>query len=130
MSGGSKVQTTRTEPWEAQKPYLRLGSSEPKIYIVVVKLTPDYYGGGTLAGFDPAELAGQQSALTYLTGPRAANLQAGAETGQPWSTMVMVGGAMDYGAGTAAQPSYSGTVWGELTPFTDTQYGDLLSWWQ
>ena len=102
MSGGSKVQTTRTEPWEQQKPYLETGFKRAEDLYTSGKLTPSYFGGSTMAGFDPAEAQGQQSALTYLTGPRAGNLQAGAET-------TALGGmgygrdAMAYGAG-MAQP--------------------------
>ena len=124
MSGGSKVQTTRTEPWEEQKPYLETGFKRAEDLYTSGKLTPGYYGGGTLAGFDPSEAAGQQSALTYLTGPRAANLQAGAETTQ-LGAMDYGRGAMGYGAGMAqplTQNQYAG-----LTPFTDAQYGDLLA---
>ena len=124
MSGGSKVQTTRTEPWEQQKPYLETGFKRAEDLYTAGKLTPGYYGGPTLAGFDPAEAAGQQSALTYLTGPRAANLQAGAETTQL--------GAMDYGRGamghgaTAAQP-LTQTQYSTFTPFNQYQYQDLLA---
>ncbi len=124
MSGGSKVQTTRTEPWEAQKPYLETGFKRAEDLYTSGKLTPGYFGGGTLAGFDPAEAAGQQSALTYATGPRASNLMAGAETTQ-LGAMDAARGAMGYGAGMAqplTQNQYAG-----LTPFTDAQYGDLLA---
>ena len=108
MSGGSKVQTTRTEPWEQQKPYLETGFKRAEDLYTSGKLTPGYYGGGTLAGFDPSAAAGQQSALTYLTGPRAANLQAGAETTQL--------GAMDYGRGAMGYGA------GMAQPLTQNQY--------
>ena len=124
MSGGSKVHTTRTEPWEAQKPYLETGFKRAEDLYSRGKLTPDYYGGGTLAGFDPAELAGQQSALTYLTGPRAANLQAGAET-TSLDSMLAGRRAMTHGA-TAAQP-LTQTQYSTFTPFGDQQYRDLLA---
>ena len=45
-------------------------------------MTPSYYSGSRIAPFDPATLEAQRSALTYATGPRPANLQAGAETTQ------------------------------------------------
>ena len=124
MSGGSKVQTTRTEPWEAQKPYLETGFKRAEDLYTQGKLTPAYFSGPTLAGFNPAETQGQQSALTYLTGPRAANLQAGAETTQ-LGTMDAARNAMAYGAGQAApltQSQYAG-----LTPFTGAQMGGLLA---
>ena len=124
MSGGSKSTTTTTEPWDKQRPYLETGFKRAEDLYTTVKLTPGYFSGPTLAGFNPAETQGQTSALTYLSGPRAANLQAGAEAGQ----MASLGygtGAMGYGAGLAnplTQSQYAG-----LTPFTDTQMGDLLS---
>ena len=124
MSGGSKVQTTRTEPREQQPPYLETGFKRAEDLYTSGKLVPPYFGGPTLAGFDPAEAQGQQSALTYLTGPRATNLQAGAETTQ-LGAMGYGRGAMDYGADMAqplTQAQYAG-----LTPFTETQYSDLLA---
>ena len=124
MSGGSKVQTTRTEPWEQQKPYLETGFKRAEDLYTSGKLTPGYYGGSTLAGFNPAETAGQESALTYLTAGRAPNLMAGAET-TALDTMGYGRGAMGYGAG-MAQPLTQGQYAG-LTPFTETQYSDLLA---
>ena len=124
MSGGSKVQTTRTEPWDAQKPYLETGFKRAEDLYSSGKLTPSYYQKSTVAGFDPAETAGQTSALTYATGPRTTNLQAGAEATQ-LGAMEYGRGAMDYGAGMAqplSQDQYAG-----LTPFSSGQYGDLLA---
>jgi len=124
MSGGSKVQTTRTEPWEQQKPYLEQGFKRAEDLYTSGKLTPGYFGGSTLAGFNPAETAGQESALTYLTAGRAPNLMAGAET-TALDTMGYGRGAMNYGAGAAgplSQDQYAG-----MTPFTNAQYGDLLA---
>ena len=124
MSGGSKVQTTRTEPWEAQKPYLETGFKRAEDLYSRGKLTPSYYGGPTLAGFDPAEAQGQQSALTYLTSPRTSQMMASAE-GSALDTMGYGRGAMGYGAG-MAQPLTQGQYAG-LTPFSESQYGDLLA---
>ena len=124
MSGGSKVQTTRTEPWEEQKPYLIEGFKQAEELASAGKFTPGYFPGSTMAGFDPAETAGQQSALTYLSGPRATNLQAGAET-TALGTMGYGRGAMGYGEGMAqplSQDQYAG-----LTPFTESQYGGLMA---
>ena len=124
MSGGSKVQTTRTEPWEEQKPYLETGFKRAEDLYTSEKLTPAYFPGSTMAGFNPAETQGQESALTYLTGPRAGNLQAGAET-TALGAMGYGRDAMSYGAGMAqplSQDQYAG-----LTPFSESQYGDLLA---
>ena len=124
MSGGSKVQTTRTEPWEQQKPYLETGFKRAEDLYTAGKLTPSYYGGSTLAGFSDAETQGQESALTYLTAPRTSQMMASAE-GTALDTMGYGRGAMDHGA-TAAQP-LTQTQYSTLTPFSDPQYRDLLA---
>ena len=124
MSGGSKVQTTRTEPWEQQKPYLETGFKRAEDLYSAGKLTPGYYGGPTLAGFSDAETQGQESALTYLTAPRTSQMMASSE-GTALDTMGYSRGAMDYGedaARTLSQNQYAG-----MTPFTNAQYGDLLA---
>ena len=124
MSGGSKVQTTRTEPWEQQKPYLETGFKRAEDLYSAGKLTPSYYGGPTLAGFSDAETQGQESALTYLTSPRTSQMMASSE-GTALDTMGYSRGAMDYGedaARTLSQNQYAG-----MTPFTNAQYGDLLA---
>ena len=124
MSGGSKVQTTRTEPWEQQKPYLETGFKRAEDLYTAGKLTPGYYGGPTLAGFSDAETQGQESALTYLTSPRTSQMMASSE-GTALDTMGYSRGAMDYGedaARTLSQNQYAG-----MTPFTNAQYGDLLA---
>lgn len=124
MSGGSQTQTTRTEPWDAQKDYLKTGFARAEDLYSTGKMTPSYYSGTRIAPFDPASLEAQTSALTYATGPRPANLQAGAETTQ-------LGGLqygrdlMDYG--TAMRSPMSGAEYANLTPFTDAQYSGLLS---
>ena len=124
MSGGSQTQTTRTEPWDAQKDYLKTGFARAEDLYSAGKMTPAYYSGTRIAPFDPATLEAQRSALTYATGPRPANLQAGAETTQ-------LGGLqygrdlMDYG--TAMRSPMSGAEYANLTPFTDAQYSGLLS---
>ena len=99
MAGGSSA-TTRTEPWEEQKPYLQAGFKEAgRLYGQGV---PDYYPGSPLAGFDPSQTADQQAMLGYAMGPRPAALQAGAEN----VTLGQMAGA---------------------TPFGDTQMSDLLA---
>ena len=65
MSGGSKVQTTRTEPWEQQKPYLERGFEFTEDLYRSGALNPAYYGGETVAGFTPAQQAAQQATLDY-----------------------------------------------------------------
>jgi len=77
MSGGTKVQTTTSEPWAEQIPYLTQGFGQAKdIYNQGV---PAYYPGETVAGFDPAQKAAQQATLGYAMGPRVAAQQMGAE---------------------------------------------------
>ena len=82
MSGGSQTQSTRTEPYEAQVPYLKAGFERAEDLYTSGRMTPAFYSGTRIAPFDPATLEAQRSALTYATGPRPANLQAGAETTQ------------------------------------------------
>ena len=65
MSGGTKVQTTRTEPWEQQKPYLERGFEFTQDLYRGGQLNPAYYGGQTVAGFTPAQRAAQESTLRY-----------------------------------------------------------------
>ena len=124
MSGGSQTQTTRTEPWDEQKPYLETGFKRAEDLYKTGKMTPDYYTGTRIAGFDPSTVEAQKAALTYATGPRPANLQAGAETTQ-------LGGLgygrdlMDYG--TAMRSPMTSAGYSDLTPFSGTQYSGLLS---
>ena len=139
MSGGSKVQTTRTEPWEQQKPYLESGFQRAEQLYSGGQMTPAYYGTSldpatgsyvtdpskpTLAGFTPAEQAAQQAALTYATSPATEQFMGAAQGGL--GGMLDYGqGAMGYGAGMQApltQDQYAG-----MTPFSGSQYGDLLS---
>ena len=77
MSGGSKVSTTTSEPWDAQKGYLKKGFAQASD--VYGKGPADYYSGATLAGFTPSETAAQKGIAGYVTGPRAAGQQAYAE---------------------------------------------------
>ena len=77
MAGGSKETVTTTEPWEAQRDYLKKGFGQAeKLYN---RGLPAYYKGSTLAGFDPAQTASQQGILNYALGPRAGAQQAAAE---------------------------------------------------
>jgi len=77
MSGGSKVTTQTTEPWDAQKGYLKEGFKQASD--IYGKGPADYYTGSTLAGFTPSETAAQKGIAGYVTGPRAAGQQSYAE---------------------------------------------------
>ena len=77
MSGGSKVTTQSSEPWDAQKDYLTSGFKQAAD--IYGKGPADYYSGPTLAGFTPAEAAAQKGIAGYVTGPRAAGQQSYAE---------------------------------------------------
>jgi len=124
MSGGSKVQTTRTEPWEQQKPYLERGFEFTEDLYRSGALNPAYYGGQTVAGFTPAQKAAQEATLRYATDPQTEAFM-GAAQGGLGSALGYGAGAMGYGEGAAApltQAGYAG-----MTPFTESQYGDLMA---
>ena len=91
MSGGTKVQTTRTEPWKEQMPYLERGFEYTQDLYRSGALNPAYYGGQTVAGFTPAQEAAQAATLRYATDPQTEALMGTAQRG--------LGGALDYGAG-------------------------------
>ena len=73
--GGSS--TTRTEPWQEQKDYLKTGFG--RAGELLREGAAPYYGGPTLAGFDPAQQAAQASMLGYIGGPRPKAMQKAAE---------------------------------------------------
>jgi len=77
MAGGSK--TTTTEPWAEQKPYLQAGFRRAAELYQAQPRGPAYYQNPTVAGFDPAEQAGQRSALNYALGTRPQAMQQAAE---------------------------------------------------
>ena len=81
MSGGSKVTTTTSAPWEEQQDYLVEGFKGAKdVYLPEGKPTlPGYYPGATTAGFDPAQQAAQAGVLGYAMGPRPGAMQKAAE---------------------------------------------------
>jgi len=84
MAGGTST-TTRTEPWEAQKEYLTrgFGAQEALSFDPAGNLrTAQYYGGPTLAGFDPAQQVAQRATLGYALGPRPQALQGASEAAQ------------------------------------------------
>ena len=124
MSGGSKVQTTRTEPWEQQKPYLERGFEFTEDLYRGGKLDPAYYGGETVAGFTAPQTAAQEATLKYAADPQTGALM-GAARGGLGGTLGYGAGAMEYGAG-AAQP-LTQAQYGGMTPFTGTQYSDLMA---
>ena len=72
MSGGSKVTTTTSAPWEKQQKYLEEGFKGAKdVYLPEGKPTlPGYYPGATVAGFDPTQQASQAATLAYTMGTR------------------------------------------------------------
>jgi hypothetical protein len=124
MSGGSKVQTTRTEPWEQQKPFLERGFEYTKDLYGSGALNPAYYGGQTVAGFTQAQKDAQQATLDYAGSPVTDKFMGAAQRG--------LGGALDYGAGAmgygagAARPLGTEEYEG-YTPFEQGQYRDLLA---
>ena len=95
MAGGS---TTKVSPWEEQKPYLTAGFEQAaKLYDRVGGEGTPYYGGPTVAGFDPAQEAAQGATLGYATGPRPGVMQAGTE--QALMQELQGGQGVNYGAG-------------------------------
>ena len=77
MAGGS---TTKTAPWEGQQEYLTKGFQRAEdLYNENLGRGTPYYGGPTVAGFDPAQEAAQGATLGYATGPRPGVMQAGTE---------------------------------------------------
>ena len=138
MAGGSKVQTTRSEPWEEQKPYLTEGFKRAEEAYSGGKMAPAYYGTSlnaagnwvtdtskpTLAGFTGAETEAQQMALDYARNPQTEQFMGDAQQGM--GDMLLAGRrAMTHGA-TAAQP-LTQDQYSTFTPYTASQYGDLLS---
>ena len=94
MAGGS---TTKVSPWEEQQPYLERGFQRAEnLYQQQPRGTP-YYGGPTVAGFDPAQEAAQGATLGYATGPRPGIMQAGTE--QALMQGLQGGQGVNYGPG-------------------------------
>ena len=76
MAGGA---VTKTEPWEAQQKYLTQGFEQAQNLYNLNPMGTPYYGGPTVAGFDPTQEAAQGGVLGYTTGPRPGVMQAGTE---------------------------------------------------
>ena len=117
MAGGS---TTTTEPWKEQQEYLTKGFQRAEDLYAAQPMGTPYFGGPTVAGFDPAQEAAQGATLGYTTGPRPGVMQAGTEQalmtglaggaganltgpGNPFSAMMNV-------AGRQAMNQLTGTV--------------------
>ena len=111
MGGGP---TTRTEPWEAQKPYLVKGFAGAEELLKAE--SPEYYQGATLAGFDPAQTAAQQAMLGYAMGPRTAGMQQGAEGALGRS----LGGYTGFDSGQTADLLAGNVDLGPTSPFAST----------
>jgi hypothetical protein len=95
MAGGS---TTKTAPWEGQQEYLTKGFQRAEdLYNENLGRGTPYYGGPTVAGFDPAQEAAQGATLGYATGPRPGVMQAGTE--QALMQGLQGGQGVNYGAG-------------------------------
>ena len=79
MAGGG-TQVTKTEPWDAQKDYLKAGFGRAQELYNRNPLGPAYYGGSTMAGFDPAQQASQRMTMNYAMGGRPQNMMRQAES--------------------------------------------------
>jgi len=79
MAGGG-TQVTKTEPWDAQKDYLKAGFGRAQELYNRNPMGPSYYQGSTLAGFDPAQQAQQRMTMNYAMGARPQAMQRGAES--------------------------------------------------
>jgi len=79
MAGGGK-QVTTTEPWIEQQDYLEAGFGRAQELYNRNPLGPAYYGGSTMAGFDPAQQASQRMAMNYAMGTRPQDMQRQAES--------------------------------------------------
>jgi len=79
MAGGG-TQVTKTEPWDEQKDYLKAGFGRAQELYNRNPLGPAYYGGSTMAGFDPAQQASQRMTMNYAMGGRPQNMMRQAES--------------------------------------------------
>jgi hypothetical protein len=94
MAGGS---TTKVSPWEEQQPFLERGFQRAETLYGMNPMGTPYYGGPTVAGFDPAQEAAQGATLGYATGPRPGIMQAGTE--QALMQGLRGGQGVNYGEG-------------------------------
>ena len=109
MAGGG-TQVTKTEPWDAQKDYLKEGFGAAKALYKARPLGPAYYSGPTMAGFDPAQQASQRMAMNYAMGTRPQDMQRQAEA----SLKTGLSGQVDTAAFNPLVSALSGKVQSEL----------------
>ncbi len=107
MCGGGS--TTRTEPWEEQKPYLTKGFEEAEA--LRAGGYPSFYGGDMVAGFTPAGTAAQNGIQDYVTGGRALSQQTEAED----SLKRMLSGEVDDAKFDPVMDAMTRSVMGKLT---------------
>jgi len=110
MAGGG-TQVTKTEPWDAQKDYLKAGFGRAQDLYNRNPLGPAYYGGSTLAGFDPAQQASQRMTMNYAMGGRPQAMQRQAEA----SLGTGLSGQVDRAAFDPLAAALGQKVQGELT---------------
>ena len=128
MAGGSTVRTTEG-PWDVQRPFLGTGFGRAE---QLYKAGPaPYYGGETLAGFDPAQQQAQAQTLGYLGGPRPALMQAQAERqlGRTYDWSQQIPELAMQGA-RAVGPTVTDMMTGEVPTGAGTPYGDLSNAYQ
>ena len=109
MAGGGTT-TTTTEPWIEQQDFLEEGFGAAKELYKARPLGPAYYGGPTLAGFDPAQQASQRMAMNYAMGTRPQDMQRQAEA----SLKTGLSGQVDTAAFNPLVSALSGKVQSEL----------------
>jgi len=124
MSGGTRVQTTQTEPWGPQKDYLEEGFEATKDMWRAGQLNPAYYGGQTVAGFTKAQQDAQANTLRYVADPQTEKFMEVAQAG--------LGDTLNYGAGAMQHGVTAGktmdqTRYSTFLPFNQYQYKDLLA---
>ena len=110
MAGGG-TQVTKTEPWDAQKDYLKAGFGRAQELYNRNPMGPAYYQGSTLAGFDPAQQAGQRMTMNYAMGARQQAMQRGAES----SLVQGLSGQIDPNAYNPMAAALGQKVQGQLT---------------
>ena len=128
MSGGSTVRTTEG-PWETQRPFLGQGFGRAE---QLYKAGPaPYYGGETVAGFDPAQQQAQAQTLGYLGGPRPNLMQAQAERQlgrtYDWASKIP---ELGVAGARAVGPTTTQMMTGEVPRGAGTPYGDLSNAYQ
>ena len=125
LGGGGFNRTVTTEgPWDVQKPFLGQGFGRAE---QLFKAGPaEYYGGETLAGFDPAQAEAQARTLGYVGGPRPAGMQAQAERQlgrtYDWASKIP---ELGVAGARAVGPTTTQMMTGEVPTGAGTPYGDL-----